>query len=100
MTNYYVTYTLKDREARDRFYEAIKRCGADEKSRAEDGCIRYDYFYPADADNLLFLWEQWESRNAQKAHTGQPHFAELGKLKEQYGASTDILVEDQVIETR
>ena len=97
MTNYYVTYTFRDSAARDGFYAGIKRCGADVKSRAEDGCIRYEYFYPAEADNRLFLWEQWESREAQKAHTQTPHFAELGNLKEKYDVSVDILVEDQTI---
>ncbi|MDO4545938.1 MAG: antibiotic biosynthesis monooxygenase, partial [Bacillota bacterium] len=66
-----------------------------DKSRAEDGCIRYEYFYPADSENQIFLWEQWESREAQKVHTRQPHFAELSQLKEKYGIETEILVEDQ-----
>lgn len=98
MTNYYVTYTLKDRAERDAFYEAVKQSGAPARSREEDGCIRYEYFYPAESEHMLFLWEQWESRDAQKVHTQQPHFLELTKIKEEYGAKTDILVEDQVVE--
>ena len=45
----------------------------------------------------MFLWEQWESREAQKKHTQQPHFEVLGKLKEKYGVDADILVEDQIV---
>ncbi len=98
MTNYYVTYTLKDKAARDSYFEAVKEAGVIEKSQAEDGCIRYEYFYPAESDNKLFLWEQWESREAQKVHTQQPHFAELGEIKAKYDVDVDILVEDQIVE--
>lgn len=97
MTNYYVTYTLKNKEDRDNYYKEVKANGIIEKSQAEDGCIRYEYFYPADSDTTMFLWEQWESREAQKVHTQQPHFAELGKLKEKYSVVADILVEDQIV---
>ncbi len=94
MTNFYVTYTLKDKEARDGFYAEVKTSGVIEKSLAEDGCIRYAYFYPADTENQIFLWEQWESRQAQKAHTQQPHFQILGELKKRYGAETEIVTAD------
>lgn len=97
MTNFYVTYTLPDKESREAYYREVCEKGIVEKSRAEEGCIRYSYFYPCDSDNTLFLWEQWESREAQAKHTTQPHFAELGELKAKYGAQTEIIAEDQVI---
>lgn len=96
MTNYYVTYTLPDQAAREGYLEEVRSQGIMEKSRAEDGCIRYEYFYPVDQDNCLFLWEQWESREHQKAHTETEHFAVLAGLKEKYGAETQILIEDQI----
>ena len=94
MTNLYVTYIFKDSAVRDKFYESVKVSGADVKSRAEEGCIRYEYFYPAETDNRMFLWEQWESKEAIEAHKQTAHFAELGKLKEQFEVDTDILVQD------
>jgi len=97
MTNFYVTYKLADKKTRDDFYKAIKESGADVKSRQETPCIRYDYFYPAEKDDELFLWEQWESRQAQEEHTKQPHFAELTDIKEKYGAETSIVVEDSAV---
>lgn len=97
MTNYYVTYTLKNKEDRDNYYREVRENGIIDKSRAEDGCIRYEYYYPAESETEMFLWEQWESRAAQKKHTQQPHFAVLGKLKEKYGVTADILVEDQIV---
>lgn len=97
MTNFYVTYTMPDQAARDGYLREAAEAGIPDKSRAEDGCIRYEYFYPVDSPNQLFLWEQWESREHQKAHCETEHFAALGKLKEKYGAETKILIEDQVI---
>lgn len=97
MTNFYVTYTLPDQDARDGYMKEVLDSGVIEKSRGEEGCIRYAYFYPVDSDHTLFLWEQWESREHQKAHCQTEHFAELGKIKEKYGAQTEILIEDQEI---
>ncbi|MCB6992573.1 antibiotic biosynthesis monooxygenase [bacterium 210820-DFI.6.37] len=98
MTNYYVTYRTDSKEARDGYFKEVKENGIIEKSRAEEGCVRYAYFYPADSDTDLFLWEQWESRDAQKKHTQQPHFAVLGTLKEKYNVKAEIVIEDQIVE--
>ena len=95
MTNFYVTYVLPDQAARDGYIKEVIEQGVISKSRAEDGCIRYEYFYPMESDTNLFLWEQWESREHQKAHCQTEHFAALGKIKEKYGAETKILIEDQ-----
>lgn len=92
MTNFLVTYTMPTKEDRDGFYNEAKARGIVDKSRAEDGCYRYDYFYPTECDTMLFLWEQWESREHQKAHCQTSHFAELGTLKEKYSATTEIVI--------
>lgn len=97
MTNFYVTYTFKDKEARDAFYGEVKDNGVAEASREESGCIRYEYYYHADCDNKIFLWEQWESREAQAEHKTLPHFAVLTALKDKYEVEAEILVEDQLI---
>lgn len=94
MTNFYVTYTMPSKEARDGYYREVKEQGIADKSRAEDGCYRYDYFYPAESETTLFLWEQWESRDHQKAHCQTEHFAKLGGLKEKYGVTAEIEIAD------
>ena len=98
MTNFYVTYTMPDRASRDGYLKEANEQGIPEKSRMEEGCIRYEYFFPVDDDNRLFLWEQWESREHQRVHCETEHFAALGRLKEKYGAETEILIEDQIVE--
>lgn len=97
MTNFYVTYVIKDRETRDAFYNEVKKCRVAEKSRSEEGCIRYEFFYPADNDSNMFLWEQWESREAQAAHLKTPHYADFAEIKNRYKVETNVIAEDQVI---
>ena len=96
MTNFYVTYTMPDKASRDGYLKEIKDNKIDEISKAEDGCYKYDYFYPVENDNTLFLWEQWESVEHQKAHCQTPHFAQLGKLKEKYGVTAQIDIAETV----
>lgn len=89
MVNFYVTYKFENKEQRDGFIKAIKEARIAEITRDEEGCVRYDYFYPLDSDREIFLWEQWDSKEAQQAHTGQPHFATIGKIKEKYKAACE-----------
>ena len=89
-----VSYKSENGAARG-FAEEMESSGLAAQVRAEDGCIRYDYFYPVGSDNTLFLWEQWESREHQKAHCQTEHFARLGQLKEQFHATTEIQIEDR-----
>lgn len=95
MTNYYVTYVFKDKATRDEFYSKVKHGKIDQLSREENGCIRYEYFYPADSDNKMFLWEQWESKSAQAEHMKQAHFLELSSIKEALEVETEILIEEK-----
>ncbi len=95
MTNFLVMYTMPSKEDRDGFLKSIQDEGLDALSRNEDGCCKYDYFYPVESDNTLFLWEQWESREHQKVHCQTEHFARLGQLKEQFNAVTDIRIADE-----
>ena len=85
MYTIYVTYTSDDRKNLENFYNAIVEAGADKACRAEADNIRYDYFWPADKENELFLLEEWKSREAQKQHTTYDHFKKIGELKEKYG---------------
>lgn len=94
MVNFYVTYTLKDKSDRDAFYRETAELSVAEKSRQEEGCLRYAYYFPADSENQIFLWEQWESRQAQKKHTEQPHFKALSEAKARYTMETEVCIEE------
>ena len=57
MKNFYVTYTFPSADSRDGFLQEVRLLA--DITRKEQGCLRYDYFYPVDSENTLFLWEQW-----------------------------------------
>ena len=83
----YVVYTAKD-GMREAFLEAITKEGIPEAVRAEDGCIRYDYYLPLDSKNDILLIEEWESEEKQQIHIAQPHMTRLRELKDPYIEAT------------
>ncbi len=85
-----VTYKCKS-GMRDAFLESILTEGIDEACRNEEGNIRYDYFYPADGSDDLFLVEKWRDADALAAHGSRPHMTRLKALKASF-------VDDTVIE--
>ena len=94
MKNFYVTYAFEDNEARKNFYGEVKAAGIVGASRAEEGCFRYEFYYPADSENKIFLLEQWKDMEVHGKHKETPHYAVLSELKEKYNVTADILVED------
>ena len=82
-----VTYRC-GRDMRDRFLEAITAEGIDAASRAEEGCLKYDYYLPADGRDELLLIEKWSDAEALGAHAQMPYFKRLGELKREFVAET------------
>ena len=75
---------------RDRYYEAIRNDRIDEMSRAEDGCIRYEYSLGIDDDELI-LTEVWRDAAAIDFHKNSAHFARLGELKAEFVENTEFM---------
>ena len=75
-------------EKREAFVEAVKREGILRAIRAEDGCLRYDYYFSEADENELLLIEAWETKKHQQIHMEQPHMARLRDLKDGYVEST------------
>ena len=90
MLNILVFYRAESGEALRGFYEEAKAAGIIEKSRQDEGSLQYDYFFSADKENEILLLERWESKELQEKHGQQPHFAELGKLKEKYKIQSEL----------
>ncbi len=72
------------------FVEELEASGVAAKVRAEDGCIKYDYFYSAKDPDTVLLFEEWESQNHQQIHLTQPHITELKAIKEKHILSTEL----------
>lgn len=87
----HVLYTVKEGK-RDAFYALLNELEIPQKSRAEEDNIRYDYYFPTDSSNHLFLLEIWKSKEGLDLHKKMPHFFKLQDIKEDYieGAKLDI----------
>ena len=81
---------------REAFVERVKQEGIVDAVRAENGCIRYDYYYSEKDPNELLLVEAWETKEHQQIHLDQPHMVQLRALKDDY-IETTTLKEYQVI---
>ena len=87
MYTIYVKFTcLSDKRAA--FIQKVKETGVLDAIRAEDGCIRYDYYLSEKDPNELLLIEQWESKKHQQVHIDQPHMATLRSFKGDYITDT------------
>ena len=81
MYTIYVTFKCLPGK-REEFVEAVKAAGVLDAIRAEDGCLRYDYYYSDSDETELLLIEAWETKRHQEIHIGQPHMATLRELKD------------------
>ena len=75
---------------REKFVERVREEGILSDVRAEDGCLRYDYYFSESDANRLLLIEEWESKQHQQIHVEQPHMARLRSFKGEYVVSTKL----------
>ena len=85
----FVTYHAKNACA-ELFVRELEESGVADKVRAEDGCIRYDYYYSSKDKNEILLFEEWESEEKQQIHMTQPHMAPIMEAKDKYILSVDV----------
>ena len=77
-------------QKREAFIQKVKATGILEAIRAENGCIRYDYYLSEKDPNELLLIEQWESKHHQQIHIAQPHMVQLREFKGDYITNTEL----------
>ena len=89
MYTIYVKFTCLPQK-REAFIQKVKETGVLDAIRAEDGCIKYDYYLSEKDANQLLLIEQWESRQHQQIHLTQPHMGQLRQFKGDYIGDTQL----------
>lgn len=52
--------------------------------RAEDGNLRYEYFFPIDDEETVLLIDSWKDQPALDAHHNSPMMARIAELREKY----------------
>ena len=87
MYTIYVKFDCLPRK-RDAFIQKVQETGILDAIRAEDGCLKYDYYLSEKDPCELLLIEQWESKAHQQVHLSQPHMAKLREFKGEYIANT------------
>ncbi len=77
------------REARrEAFVARVEQEGILSAVLAEEGCLRYEYFFSSQDPNRLLLMEEWESKAHQQQHLNLPHMVALRSFKEEYISHT------------
>ena len=89
MYTIYVKFTCLQ-EKRAAFIQKVKETGVLDAIRAENGCLKYDYYLSEKDENELLLIEQWETKEHQQIHLAQPHMDTLRGFKGDYITDTKL----------
>ena len=76
-------YTGTDGSAR-RFAEEMVSSGTVATIRAEDGNLRYEYFFPMDDPETVLLIDSWRDQEAIDVHHASTMMATVAALREKY----------------
>ena len=79
-----IRYTSKDGGARG-YVKEMEESGIAARIRAVEGCLRYDYFFPADDPDGLLLIDEWADQEALDRYHSSPMMQEAASLREKYG---------------
>ena len=66
------------------FAEEMVQSGTVAAIRAEDGNVRYEYFFPMDEPETVLLIDQWRDQAAIDVHHASPMMAQIAALREKY----------------
>ena len=67
------------------YVKEMEESGIAARIRAVEGCIRYDYFFPADDPEGLLLIDEWADAEALNRYHSSPMMQEAAALREKYG---------------
>ena len=77
-------YTGKNGSARA-FAEEMVKSGVVARVRAEEGNLRYEYFFPMEDPETVLLIDQWRDQEALDFHHKSPMMDEIARLRTKYG---------------
>ena len=67
-----------------RFAEEMTARGVVDAIRAEEGNLRYAYFFPMEDPETVLLIDQWRDQAAIDAHHASPMMGQIASLREKY----------------
>lgn len=89
MYTIYVQFICRPQK-REAFIQKVKETGVLSAIRAEEGCLKYDYYLSEKNPDEILLIEQWESKAHQQIHLDQPHMATLRTFKDDFIRETKL----------
>lgn len=78
-----IYYCGKNGNAR-RFVEGMITSGVLNDMRAQEGNIRYEYFFPMDDGETVLLIDSWKDQHSIDVHHASPMMAQIARLREKY----------------
>ena len=66
------------------FAEEMVHSGTVASIRAEDGNLRYEYYFPMDDPETVLLIDQWRDQTAIDAHHASPMMGQIAALREKF----------------
>ena len=76
-------YTGKNDAAR-KFAEEMEPSGTADAIRAEDGNLRYEYFFPMNDPETVLLIDSWRDQESIDIHHASPMMGTIAALREKY----------------
>lgn len=67
-----------------KFAREMMSSGVVSDIRAEDGNLKYDYFYPVDDEETVLLIDSWKDQKSIDVHHASPMMAKIIELREKY----------------
>lgn len=67
-----------------KFAEEMISSGIVKDIRAEEGNIRYEYFFPMDDKDTVLLIDSWKDQHSLDKHHASPMMAKIAELRNKY----------------
>lgn len=77
-------YYSGEGENAKKFAEEMISSGVVDAIRAEDGNLKYEYFFPMKNDGTVLLIDSWKNQQSIDAHHSSPMMTKIIELREKY----------------
>ena len=84
-----IYYKGKNGSAR-KFAEEMVSSGVVDSIRAEEGNLRYAYYFPMEDPETVLLIDSWENQSALDFHHHSPMMAKIMELREKYDIRMEV----------
>lgn len=84
-----IYYTGKNGSAKEFANEMISS-GLVDRVRAEDGNMRYEYFFPLEDEETVLLIDKWKNQEALDMHHKSEMMKEIAVLRNKYNLSMKV----------